>query len=189
MIARLTGSITHQESNSLILETGGVGYELQVANSTSQKFQKGQTAALWIYTHVREDCLELFAFIDLKEKQIFLYLLKVKGIGPKMALLILSACSLDQFIHIIQTEDLKALCSLPKVGKKTAQYIILSLKDKFSNEFSVKTTASSSQHHKLVMSLEHLGFNHAEIQEALKSISLTQDFQKNLKQALSLLKS
>lgn len=188
MIGFIKGVLISQELNSLLVETGGVGYEVQVSSTTSQQLKKGGLISLWIYTCLRQDCLELFGFSSLKEKELFLSLLKVKGIGPKMALLVLSSCSLDQFVRMISEENIKALSALPKIGKKTAQQIVLSLKEKISDTL-VGSSPKSPYGEKLFFALENLGFHSSEIREALGKIKWEEDLKKDLKQALSFLKS
>ena len=188
MIGFIKGILISQELNSMLVETGGVGYEVQVSRTTSQQFQKGSSVSLWIYTCLRQDVLELFGFSSPKEKEIFLSLLKVKGIGPKMALLVLGSCSLDQFVRMISEENIKALSALPKIGKKTAQQIVLSLKDQVSDTL-VGSSSQNPYGEKLSFALENLGFHPSEIREALGKIKWEEDLKKDLKQALSVLKS
>ena len=122
MIGFLRGNVLSVESSFLVLEVNGVGYEVFVIGSLLANIsQKKDPLSLWIYTGFRQDALELYGFSSLREKKLFLSLLKVNGIGPKMALSILGSCSLDQFIQIIQKEDIKALMALPKVGKKDSR--------------------------------------------------------------------
>ena len=185
MIGFLKGDLLSKGSSHLLLETGGVGYEVYVPRALSQKFQKGDLISLWIYTAFRQDSLELYGFSEPKEKELFLSLLKVKGIGPKMALKVLSACSLDQFIRMIKEENIKALSALPKIGKKTAQQIVLSLKE----TISLIGSASKSPHReKLLSALENLGFHSSEIREALGKIKEQGDLKRDLQQALAFLK-
>ena len=188
MIGFLKGLLISQTLKGLLLEAGGVGYEVQVSSLTSQQFKKGSFVSLWIYTSLRQDSLELYGFSSLKEKELFLSLLKVKGIGPKMALLILGSCSLKQFIRMISEENIKALSALPKIGKKTAQQIVLSLKEKISDTL-VGSSSTSPYGEKLFFTLENLGFHASEIREVLGKIKWEEDLKKDLKQALFFLKS
>lgn len=188
MIGFIKGALISQDLNSLMVETGGVGYEVQVSGTTSQQLKKGSLVSLWIYTCLRQDGLELFGFSTPKEKELFISLLKVKGVGPKMALLILGSCSLEQFIRMISEENIKALSALPKIGKKTAQQIVLSLKDQVSDTL-VGSSSKTPYGEKLSFALENLGFHPSEIREALSKIKWEEDLKKDLKQALSVLKS
>lgn len=189
MIGFIKGTLVSQELNTLLVETtGGLGYEVQVSKTTSQQFKKGTFISLWIYTCLRQDSLELFGFSTIREKELFLSLLKVKGIGPKMALLILGSCSLDQFARMISEENVKALSALPKVGKKTAQQIVLSLKEQISDTL-VGSPPKSPYGEKLFFALENLGFHSSEIRGVLGKIKWEEDLKKDIKQALFFLKS
>ena len=187
MIGFLKGHLVDQDSSSLLIETGGLGYEVLVSSQTSMEFQKNNPISLWIYTCVRPDSMELFGFSSLKEKKFFISLLKVKGIGPKMALKILGSCSIDQFAMMISEENIKALSALPKIGKKTAQQIILSLKEEVSDHL-IGSSPNKPHGEKLFFALEKLGFQSNEIKEVLRKIDYKEDMEKDLKQALSLLK-
>ncbi len=189
MIGFLKGSLLSQDMNSLLVDTGGVAYEVQVSQATSRPLKKGGAVSLWIYTCFRQDSLELYGFSTPEEKGLFLSLIKVKGVGPKMALLILGSCSLEQLARMIREENIKALSALPKIGKKTAQQIILSLKDQISKTFAGPASKSPPYGEKLFFALENLGFHPSEIREALGKISWEDDLEKDLKQALALLKS
>lgn len=186
MIGFINGSVINLEP--LIIETGGLGYEVQVSKSFLSSLRKGSRASVWIYTCLRQDSLELFGFSSLKEKEVFLSLLKVRGIGPKMALKVLGSCSWNQFLKIIQDEDIKALTALPHIGKKTAQQIILSLKENIPDTV-IGSQTKEPESEQLFYSLEKLGFHPSEIKESLQKIKWEKDFKKNLKQALSLLRS
>ncbi len=130
MIGFLKGTIEAVESDSALIEVQGVGYEVFGSQNTLQELSPGEASFLHIYTHVREDQLVLFGFTSKNEKQLFLSLLKVNGIGTKMAIQILSGAPLNKIIGYISESDIKGLTSLPKVGKKTAEQMILSLKGK-----------------------------------------------------------
>ena len=188
MIGFLKGTLISQELNTLLVETGGVAYEVQVSSSISQQFKKGSFISLWIYTSLRQDSLDLYGFSTPKEKQLFLSLLKVKGIGPKMALRVLDSCSLDQFVRMISEENIKALSALPTIGKKTAQQIVLSLKEKISDTF-FGSPSKSPYGDKLFFALENLGFHSSEIREVLGKIKWEDDLKTDLKQALYFLKA
>ena len=188
MIGFLKGLVISQTLDSLLVETGGVGYELYVTRNLSQTTQEGDRLSLWIYTCLRQDSLELYGFSDFKEKKLFLSLLKVKGIGPKMALKVLGSCSLEQFTLMIKEENIKALSALPKIGKKTAQQIVLSLKEHISDTV-IGSPSKSLYEEQLFKSLEKLGFHSSEIREAVGRIPLQKDLKADLKEALSLLRS
>ena len=188
MIGFLKGSVLFKPTDEepLLVEVRGVGYAIRV--SASAQIKEGDFVSLWIYTALRQDSLELYGFFSLKEKQFFLSLLKVSGIGPKMALGILSACSVDSLAEMIHNENIKALCALPKVGKKTARHIVLSLKDSLSSSLTGLLPAEDPYGDQLFSALSHLGFNSIEIRETLLKIKFKKDLKQDIKQALSLLK-
>ena len=171
-----------------MVDTGALGYELFSPKSLIGSCEIGQTVSLWVYTSWKQDSLELYGFSRKKEKELFLSLLKVKGIGPKMALQILNSCSLENFAQMIKEENIKALSALPKIGKKTAQQIVLSLKEQVSDVL-VGSEAKSPDREQLFYSLEKLGFQASEIREAMGKIKWQEDLKKNLQQALAVLKT
>ena len=130
MIGFLTGTILERTEDGLLLDVGGVGYELSCSGNTLADVATSVDARLFVHTAVREDAITLFGFSTSLEKQMFLSLLKVNGIGPKMASRILGGASLDQITGMIESGDVKGLSALPKVGKKTAEQLVLTLKGK-----------------------------------------------------------
>lgn len=130
MIAYLKGNVAFIAESTCIIDVAGVGYELTCSSNTLDSLNLNQPCSLHVYTHVKEDILQLFGFINQFEKDLFLSLNKVNGIGPKMASQILSGAGLDSIYSWIENGDAKSLSSLPKVGKKKAEQIVLSLKGK-----------------------------------------------------------
>ncbi len=132
MIGYLRGKIIEVMNESALIDVHGVGYEINASIHTLEDFQTllGNEIIVWIHTHVREDALILFGFHSKEEKRLFLSLLKVNGVGPKMALSILSGGRPAQIHELIEAGNAKGLSALPKVGKKTAEQIILTLKGK-----------------------------------------------------------
>lgn len=132
MIGYLRGKIIEVMGESALIDVHGVGYEIYASSHTLQDLQTllGKEIIVWIHTHVREDALTLFGFHAKDEKSLFLSLLKVNGVGPKMALSILSGGRPAQIQELIEAGNAKGLSALPKVGKKTAEQIILTLKGK-----------------------------------------------------------
>ena len=188
MIGFIKGTVIFKNSSKLLVETGGVGYELFAPKSLIRAYEIGQRAELWLYTHLKPDSLELYAFASEKEKELFLSLLKVKGIGPKMALQILNSCSLENFSRMIKEENIKALSALPKIGKKMAQQIVLSLKDQLPDVL-IGGGQKNPYKEQLFYSLEKLGFQSSEIREVMGKIKWREDLKKDLQEALSLLKT
>ena len=186
MIAFLTGKIKTLSSECLILDVGGVGYEVFVSGKTMQDMHIADRAELAVYTHVREDTLKLYGFSSTLEKQLFLAFIGVNGLGPKMAMALLSAApSLDVLVDMIEKKDIKGLSSLPRVGKKIAQQIILKLKGSLP---AARATGGQMESREwLSRALAGLGFRAAEIRSVLDEIAPGQDRRADLKKALAYL--
>ena len=131
MIAFLRGRLAEKQPNRIIVDVGGVGYDVAVPLSTFYKIgEPGAEVALRIHTHVREDALALYGFVTAFEQLIFERLIAVSGIGPKLALAVLSGIEPIDLVRAVQTGDVARLTSIPGVGKKTAERISLELKDR-----------------------------------------------------------
>jgi Holliday junction DNA helicase RuvA len=153
MIAHLSGTLLAKHANTVILDVGGVGYEVTIPLSTFYDLEDtGANVALRIYTHVREDALQLFGFKTARERELFMRLISVSGIGPKLGITMLSGMSADEIIASIRTNNLARLTSIPGVGRKTAERLVIELRDKIAalsspaleEEFGAKTGASPS---------------------------------------------
>ncbi len=135
MIYSLRGTLVHLEPNLAVLECAGVGYGLRTTTQTMSRLPKvGSEAKLYTHLYVREDGVELFGFADLNERKCFEMLISVSGVGPKAALSILSNISSEQFALCVATGDSKAFTAAKGIGLKTAQRIVLELKDKITKE-------------------------------------------------------
>jgi Holliday junction DNA helicase RuvA len=133
MIAHLSGTLLAKQATSVILDVGGVGYEVTIPLSTFYDLEdSGSPVQLRIYTHVREDALQLYGFKTARERELFLKLISVSGIGPKLGITMLSGMSADEIIASIRTNNLVRLTSIPGVGKKTAERLVIELRDKIS---------------------------------------------------------
>lgn len=132
MIGYLRGRVVERGDELLILDVNGVGYELSCSSSTLMDIAgvPADDVQVWVQTQMREDALTLFGFSTATEKKMFNSLLKVNGVGPKMAIKILSGAGIEQLSAMIESGDVKGLSNLPKVGRKTAEQLILSLKGK-----------------------------------------------------------
>jgi Holliday junction DNA helicase RuvA len=131
MIASLKGKLVNKKPDNVTIDVSGVGYMVHVPlNTLSILPDEGKDIFLHIYTHVREDTLQLYGFTSEDEKNIFITLIGITGIGPKMALNILSGISHEDLIRAIETEDVAFLCRIPGLGKKTAHRLILELREK-----------------------------------------------------------
>ena len=131
MIGCLIGEVLALEAPTVLLNVNGVGYEIDTPLTTFCQLQKGQKVTLWTHLTVREDAHLLYGFLNQQEKTIFRTLLKVNGVGPKMALGILSTLSVDMLIHTVEHEDINTLVKVPGVGKKTAERLMIELRDRF----------------------------------------------------------
>jgi len=133
MIAYLRGTLYSKNPQSVIVDTDGVGYQVFIPLSTFYQLPaENETVRLYVYTHVREDTLQLFGFQTEMEKQVFLLLISISGIGPKLALNIVSGMGFEELLTAIVQSDSESISSIPGLGKKTSERIILELKDKAS---------------------------------------------------------
>ena len=134
MIATLSGTVLYKTIDRAVIDVGGVGYEAIVtADAIARMPEKNESVFLFIHTNVREDAITLYGFLEEEEKELFLILKTVSGIGPKLALSMLSGLQVADICQAIGAGDFKRLTSLPGVGKKTAERICLDLKDKVSH--------------------------------------------------------
>lgn len=130
MIGFLRGKVIFLYKDSCIIDVGGVGYRVYLTGMTQQKVHRKEEAALFIYTSVREDAIHLYGFFSQEEYDLFLQLISVSGIGPKVAVGILSVITVTELCHAIYEKKTSLLTKLPGIGKKSAERIILELKDK-----------------------------------------------------------
>ncbi len=139
MIGSLRGIVQARKPDNVIIDVNGVGYQVHVPlNILANLPEEGKEVFLHIYTHVREDVLQLFGFTSENEKKIFMVLLGISGVGPKMALNILSGLSYEDFLTALDTEDVAMLCRIPGLGKKTAHRLILELREKLPKTGGIK---------------------------------------------------
>jgi len=141
MIAYLSGKLLEKQANTAIVDVGGVGYEVSIPLTTFYELgEVGSDVSLRIYTHVREDAIQLFGFKTLRERDLYLRLISVQGIGPKSGVAMLSGMSADEIITAIRSNNLVRLTSIPGVGQKTAERLVIELRDKVG-ELSVDGSA------------------------------------------------
>ena len=134
MIAHLSGTLLSKQATSVILDVSGVGYEVSIPLSTFYELEDpGSNVQLRIYTHVREDALQLYGFKTTRERELFLRLISVSGIGPKLGITLLSGMSADEMIASIRTNNLAKLTLIPGVGRKTAERLVMELRDKVTS--------------------------------------------------------
>jgi holliday junction DNA helicase RuvA len=134
MIAHLSGTLLSKQATSVILDVAGVGYEVTIPLSTFYDLEDaGSNVQLRIYTHVREDALQLYGFKTARERELFLRLISVSGIGPKLGITLLSGMSADEMIASIRTNNLARLTLIPGIGRKTAERLVIELRDKVAS--------------------------------------------------------
>ncbi len=178
MIASITGRITRKAADYLIIDVSGVGYEVRVPLSTYYGIpDSGGEVNLHIHTHLREDSLSLFGFLTQAEKDMFLLLMGVSGIGPKLALAVLSSLSVGELTCAIHDADDSRLCSIPGVGKKTAARMVLELKDRvkyFAAADSARDSTAASlagdDVEDAVSALVNLGYKKPLAEDALNKV-------------------
>jgi len=178
MIAYIDGVLAEKSPSETIIDVQGVGYQLQIPASTYERLGKpGERVKLLTYQHVREDTLQLFGFFDKKEKWMFQKLISVSGVGPKLALGILSGSNVDDLVDFITNEVIDRLTELSGVGKKTAQRMSLELKDKLGVESGgisgVASHLPDSERSKIeegVLGLVSLGFPRSDAERSIAKI-------------------
>ncbi len=172
MIAHLRGTLLAKHPNQAIVETHGVGYDVVITVPTySELAATGSEVALHIHTHVREDALSLYGFLRLTEKHLFEKLLTVSGIGPKLAITILSGMPVDEMVGAIRNGDLARLTRIPGIGKKTAERMVLELRDKLppaTGTAEVSLAAASPVEEDVLSALVNLGYQRPAAEKALQ---------------------
>ncbi|MGB0866686.1 MAG: Holliday junction branch migration protein RuvA [Granulosicoccaceae bacterium] len=180
MIARLEGKLLTKAPPSLLIDVNGVGYELEAPMSTFYNMPSlGERVVLLTHMVVREDAQLLYGFGSDAERRLFRALIKVSGIGPKVALVVLSGMSVDEFATCVQAEDAVALARLPGIGKKTAERLVIELRDKVdfsagaasSEGGGVSATGAGSVLPEACAALEALGYKPAEALKMAKAVS------------------
>ena len=166
MIAHLRGKLIEKDASRVVVDVNGVGYEVFVPLTTFSALpDRGSEVSIDIHTHVREDIIALYGFSSRRERTIFEKLMTISGIGPKLAVTILSGGSVEQLVGAIKRGDLPRLTAIPGVGRKTAERIILELKDKLQD--FVESPAKSGVEADVLSALENLGYNRALGESAL----------------------
>ena len=169
MIAHLRGKLIAKHPNQAIVETGGVGYDVTITVPTfSDLPASGHDVALYIHTHVREDAIALFGFLRAEEKQLFEKLISVSGIGPKLAITILSGMAAADMVGAIRGNDFARLTRIPGIGKKTAERMVLELRDKLEGFGAAPAVATATPAEEDVLSaLVNLGYQRAAAERAV----------------------
>ena len=172
MIGYIKGEVLNLDGNVVLIENGGIGYEVTCSSSALEILAKNGSGAIYTYLAVKEDGVSLYGFSDLNEKDMFLKLITVSGVGAKMGITILSEMSLNSLISSIATNDVKTLSAIKGIGKKTAERIILELSDKVTSDEQIivsatKTTAKDERDEEAISALIGLGFNRTESAKAV----------------------
>lgn len=166
MIAHLRGKLAQKDPARVVIDVNGVGYEVFVPLTTFTVLpDAGSEVSIDVHTHVREDLIALYGFSTRRERTIFEKLMTISGIGPKLAVTILSGGSVEDLVTAIKRGDLARLTSIPGVGKKTAERIVLELKDKLQD--FAEAPAKSSIEMDVLSALENLGYNRAVAESAV----------------------
>ena len=178
MIARLSGTLIESSFTSCVIDCGGVGYEVQIPVSTFDKLpHPGEKAVLRIHTAVREDAITLYGFATDEERKLFRLLIEVSGIGGKLALNVLSSTSIGAFCAAVGASDVKALSRINGIGKRTAERIVVELRDKLNSglggdmAIAAAVPEKASALNDVALALEQLGFKRDAIDKVLKSLA------------------
>ena len=189
MIAHLRGKLIARHPNQAIVETGGVGYDVTISVPTFSDLPPlGTEVALHIHTHVREDQLALYGFLRAEEKQLFEKLITVSGIGPKLAITILSGISVQDLGNAIRGNDLARLTKIPGIGRKTAERLVLELRDKLpalGQQVAPVVPALSPVQEDVVSALVNLGYQRVAAEKALAAVDKDGSFDGMFRSALA----
>jgi Holliday junction DNA helicase RuvA len=171
MIGYLTGKIISSKPTQILLDVNGVGYAIKISINTFEKLTGKNTISLYIYTNVKEDSITLFGFYSEAEKEMFELLISISGVGPKSALSLLSGISTDDLKQAIITNNIERIVAVPGIGRKTAERLILELKNKVRDikEEGI-TPAKPSAHKEAIAALTTLGYNLVSSEKAVNKI-------------------
>lgn len=194
MIGFLKGKATHITSDYCLLDVHDVGYRVFISNQTRAHISPSAEVMLYIHTNVREDAILLYGFFSREEYDLFLLLIGISGIGPKVAQGILSSATANDFYRMVQQKDVKGITKLPGIGKKTAERILLELKDKLSDvsvadlpegDNNVGTKTENSMIAEATEALLTLGFQDSEIQRVFRQRHSCQNTEELIRYALA----
>ncbi len=169
MIARLQGLLAEKAPGSVLIDVGGVGYQAMIPLSTFYKLpEEGTRVALEVVTNLRENALELFAFDNKEERELFNTLRSISGIGPRLGLSILSGIDPDEFSRVVIDGDTDRLTKIPGVGRKTAERIVVELKDKLEKRPARRASAPDSMSEDAILALVTLGYKRSDASSAVR---------------------
>ena len=193
MIAQLSGLLVEKTPPSIVIDAQGVGYSVDLPMSSYFSLPElGQPVKLLTHFVVREDAQLLYGFLTQAERQAFRELIKVSGVGPRIALAVLSGLSVDQLVAAVSMQDVSGLVRVPGIGKKTAERMLLELRGRLAESLPGVTAAGgASQASGVTLEVGHalqaLGYSDKEIQQALKQLGGVEDLSEGIRQALKLL--
>ena len=180
MLNYITGIIKEIGSNYVVLENNGIGYQIFVGNP--YVYRENLEYTIYLYNYIREDEYSLYGFKSLEEKDLFLRLINVKGLGPKIALPMLATGSVIGIVDAIDRENIMYLTKFPKVGDKLARQIILDLKGKLNTKETIV-----AQNDELIEALVSLGYKNADIKKIVSKVDQSATIENQIKEALKLL--
>ncbi len=180
MIALLTGQLALRSPEQIIVDVAGVGYRLQIPLSTFYALPESGQVQLRVHTHVKEDAIQLFGFLSEAEKELFALLISVSGVGPKLAITILSHIPTDELANALCQGDVPRLIAIPGIGKKSAERLVLELQDKATalavaggiTSVDSPATADEDAHQDALSALVNLGYKESLAKKALKNLKL-----------------
>jgi Holliday junction DNA helicase RuvA len=183
MIGRLTGKIADKQAPDVLIDVNGVGYEVQMPMTSFYELpENGEQATIYTHFVVREDAQLLYGFASKQERSLFRLLIKANGVGPKLALTILSGLTAEQFVTCVEHDDVTTLVKLPGVGKKTAERLLIEMRDRikaldvspeFMPKMSMESSLLKSNHSEFedaVSALTSLGYSSQQANKAVKSV-------------------
>ena len=183
MIDQLTGKLLSTSDSYIVIDIGGLGIKVNIPKISSKNFKINEVMSFSTYLHVREDALDLYGFENESDRSLFLMLISISGIGPKLGLTIISGLAPEKLKMKIISGDVKALTSIPGVGAKTAKRIIIELKDKFSKidseNLGFEDELDSKIFKDVISALDGLGYKEKESKKALKQLGLDKSAQSN----------
>jgi Holliday junction DNA helicase RuvA len=189
MIAYLKGNMIQKSSNQVVIDVGGVGYRVWIPLSTYLKLgELDETVELFVYTHVTDNSLSLYGFSSEEEREIFLKLIRISGIGPKISLNILSGIEASDLEDAIRRSDVARISLVPGIGKKTALRIAVELQEKLEEKEKVLQVKGFQEKEDLISALMNLGFKRKEVErivdETIRTFSSDAGFEKLLRESL-----
>jgi Holliday junction DNA helicase RuvA len=189
MIAYLKGTIIQKTPSQVVMDIGGVGYCAAIPLSTYFKLGEiGDQVELFIHTHLTDNALSLFGFMTKDERELFLKLIAISGIGPKLAMNVLSGIEAPDFVDAVKRSDVARIALVPGIGKKTALRITMELQDKIEKKEKLLAVHGSKEKEDLVSSLLNLGFRRKEVErivdETIRALGTEAEFEKLLRECL-----